>query len=129
MNTTTRHEDLEVRWGSVITLLLVTAAIIAGIFIAFPTERPASQFAASPVVEPVAAPAVVEPVVEPVACALVDGPVLDNLAAAGHELDYDGSTGAWRIDGSLVGHADAEDEAFTGCGSPALVDTLREAQP
>lgn len=126
MNTTTttrtRHADEEVRWGSVAALLAVTAMLVTAIMLAYPTERPAP--AAAPAAAP--APAVAAPVAENVPTAMVDEVVLENLQVAGHEVDYDGTTGEWTVDGTVVGWSAAEDENFRAV---AMLEVIRQAQP
>ncbi len=58
--------------------------------------------------------------------ALVDAEVIDNLQTAGHEVDYDGSTGEWSVDDEVIGWSEAEDEDFEATG---MIDEIEEAQP
>ena len=65
---------------------------------------------------------------EAIACLQVgpamEDPLLNNLIVLGHDVDYDGSTNNWTIDGQVVGNSISEDEGFALCAERSLYDEI-----
>lgn len=65
---------------------------------------------------------------EAIACLQVgpanEDPLINNLIVIGHDVDYNGSTNNWTIDGQVVGSSISEDEGFALCAERSLYDEI-----
>lgn len=69
-----------------------------------------------------------EQLVEAIACLRVgpagEDPLISNLIELGHDVDYNGSTNQWIIDGQIVGSSESEEEGFALCAERSLYDQI-----
>lgn len=50
--------------------------------------------------------------------------LISNLIESGFDVDYNGSTNNWIINGVVVGNAENEDEGFALCAERSLYDEI-----